>query len=194
VGLRSREIDQGETDHRDRSHALAVKPQARAAQPNSLPRRDGTALTEAPSHSLRRPYWHARSAARYAFLACEHRADRLSPRKTGAAGAVVADRVAPPAVPIARAGHHAGPPHRADKPARTALPPPIETSRPRLDNAVPAHGSAPAPDAASEPLFRGGFSLQSPRLAARLEAASLRRPLSTRIYSGLSLVRENKFG
>ena len=191
MGLRSREIDQVETDHRDHSHALAVKPPARATQPNSLPSRDGTALTEAPSHSLRRPYWHARSAARYAFLACEHRADRLSPRKTGAA---VADRVAPPAMPIARAGHQAGPPHRADQPARTALPPPIETSRPRLDNAVPAHGSAPAPDAASEPLFRGDFSLQSPRLAARLEAASLRRPLSTRIYSGLSLVRENEFG
>jgi hypothetical protein len=71
LGRRSREIDRVETNHGDRSRAPAVKRPARAAQPNSLPNRDGTVLTEAPSHSRHPPYWHALSAARYAFLARE---------------------------------------------------------------------------------------------------------------------------
>jgi hypothetical protein len=69
----------------------------------------------------------------------------------------------------------------------------IETAACRLDNPVPAPDRAGAADCL-EVLFREDFPLQSPRLAARSGTAARRRPLSTRIYSGLSLVRENEFG
>jgi hypothetical protein len=120
VGRRSREIDRVETDHRDRSHVPAVKPPPRAAQPNSLPNRDGTVLTEAPSRSRHPPYSHARSAARYAAQAREYRPDQLNQRNTSGA---VADRDARQRASRAAIGAHAGPPHREALRANRLAPP-----------------------------------------------------------------------
>ena len=96
AGRRSLEIDQ--LEHAQESAARVL---TRAIQPNSLSNRGGTVLTEAPSHSHHRPYWHARSAARYASLVREHQAGRLRHR------------------PNSAIGNHAGPPYRAGQPART---------------------------------------------------------------------------